>query len=132
MLTASQQSSNFENPTPQWPVLSFIRMLWIRRFHILAVWIVLSAAAVTVVLKWPATYRAETLIVVDQQRIPEKFVSAAYDKIIEVGLSKDLFEVEGRRELLLSVALWRGGLPLDVLPAEGMLNIALGEENFGW
>jgi len=77
MLTASQQSSNFENPTPQWPVLSFIRMLWIRRFHILAVWIVLSAAAVTVVLKWPATYRAETLIVVDQQRIPEKFVSAA-------------------------------------------------------
>ena len=63
---------------------------------------------------------------------PEKFVTAAYDKLIEVGLAKDLFELQGSRELLVSVALWRGGLPLDVLPAEGMLNIALGEENFAW
>jgi len=28
--------------------------------------------------------------------------------------------------------LWEGGLPLDVLPAEGMLNISLGDENFAW
>ena len=63
---------------------------------------------------------------------PEKVVSAAYGKILELGLSKDLFELQGRRELLLSVAIWRGGLPLDILPAEGMLNIALGEENFAW
>ena len=59
-------------------------------------------------------------------------MTAAYDKIIEVGLSKDLFEIQGRRELLVSVALWRGGLPLDILPAEGMLNVALGEESFAW
>jgi hypothetical protein len=63
---------------------------------------------------------------------PEQVVSAAYGKILEVGVSKELFDLQGRRELLLSVALWRGGLPLDVLPVEGMLAIALGEENFGW
>jgi alpha-amylase/alpha-mannosidase (GH57 family) len=63
---------------------------------------------------------------------PENVVSAAYDKNMEVGLSKELFELHGRRELLLSVALWRGGLPLDILPAEGMLNVALGEDSFAW
>jgi len=28
--------------------------------------------------------------------------------------------------------LWQGGLPVDVLPLEGMLEIPLGEENFAW
>ena len=63
---------------------------------------------------------------------PETVVSAAYEKIIEVGLAKELFDLRGRRELLLSVALWKSGLPVDVLPAEGMLEVALGEENFAW
>jgi hypothetical protein len=30
------------------------------------------------------------------------------------------------------VALWHGGLPVDVLPAEGLLDIQLGEDNFAW
>jgi hypothetical protein len=30
------------------------------------------------------------------------------------------------------VALWKGGLPVDVLPPEGVLEVALGEENFAW
>ena len=63
---------------------------------------------------------------------PETEVSAAYGKIMEVRLSRELFDLRGRRELLLSVALWRGGLPVDVLPVEGMLEVALGEENFAW
>lgn len=63
---------------------------------------------------------------------PETMVSAAYGKILEVGLGRELFDLRGRRELLLSVALWKGGLPLDVLPAAGMLNIPLGEESFAW
>lgn len=63
---------------------------------------------------------------------PETVVSAAYRKILEVGLSRELFDLRGRRELLMSVALWEGGLPVDVLPVEGMLQLALGEENFAW
>jgi alpha-amylase/alpha-mannosidase (GH57 family) len=63
---------------------------------------------------------------------PETVVLGACGKILEVGLAKELFDLRGRRELLLGVALWRGGLPLDVLPVEGMLNIALGEEFFAW
>jgi hypothetical protein len=30
------------------------------------------------------------------------------------------------------VALWEGGLPVDLLPAEGWLELQLGLENFAW
>ncbi len=63
---------------------------------------------------------------------PREFVEAAYDSILEVGIRKDLFDLTARRQLLLSVALWSGGLPVDVLPTEGMLSVALGEDNFAW
>jgi alpha-amylase/alpha-mannosidase (GH57 family) len=63
---------------------------------------------------------------------PETAISAAFGRILEVSVGRELFDLQGRRELLLSVALWRGGLPVDVLPAEGMMNVALGEENFAW
>ncbi len=63
---------------------------------------------------------------------PEAEVSAAFGKILEVSIAREAFDLHGRREMLLSVALWKAGLPVDVLPAEGMLNIALGEDNFAW
>jgi len=63
---------------------------------------------------------------------PEPVAQAAFGKIIEVGLARELFDLRDRRELLLSVALWEGGLPVDLLPLEGMLSIALGDEHFAW
>jgi alpha-amylase/alpha-mannosidase (GH57 family) len=82
------------------------------------------------------TDRKITQCVVEQEGAcflhPEPFVSAAHGKILEVGLARELFDLKNRRELLLSVALWEGGLPLDVLPVEGMLQVQLGEENYAW
>jgi len=63
---------------------------------------------------------------------PEQSVSAGYGKVLELGLARELFDLRGRRELLLNVALWEGGLPVDVLPMEGMLSVALGDDNFAW
>jgi alpha-amylase/alpha-mannosidase (GH57 family) len=63
---------------------------------------------------------------------PETLVAAAYEKIIEVSLARELFDLRDRRSLLLSAALWEGGLPIDVLPIDGMLELSLGEENFAW
>jgi alpha-amylase/alpha-mannosidase (GH57 family) len=63
---------------------------------------------------------------------PETMVTAAFGKIIEVGIARELFDLRGRRQLLLSVALWEGGLPIEVLPVDGMLELVLGEENFAW
>jgi alpha-amylase/alpha-mannosidase (GH57 family) len=63
---------------------------------------------------------------------PESQIVAAVDKILEVSLARDLFNLRGRRSLLLSLALWEGGLPLAILPSEGFLEIALGEDAFAW
>lgn len=73
---------------------------------------------------------------VEQDRIcllnPAGSAEAGFDQILELAISKDLFDVRGLERLRLGVALWHGGLPVDVLPAEGILEIQLGEENFGW
>ena len=63
---------------------------------------------------------------------PESQVTAAYGKIIEMSMARELFDLRGRRALLLSVALWEGGLPIEVLPVDGMLELGLGEESFAW
>jgi len=63
---------------------------------------------------------------------PESLVKTAFGKILEFSVARELFDLHGRRELLLSVALWEGGLPVDVLPSEGVLSVPLGEENFAW
>ena len=63
---------------------------------------------------------------------PETMVTAAFGKIIEVAMARELFDLRGRRQLMLNVALWEGGLPIAVLPVDGMLELALGEDNFAW
>lgn len=63
---------------------------------------------------------------------PQGLVTAACGKILEIALARSLFDVRGRQDLLLSLALWIGGLPIDILPIEGMLHVPLGEENFAW
>jgi hypothetical protein len=51
---------------------------------------------------------------------------------LEVSVAKQMLLLGNRKSLSLGVALWEGGLPVDVLPAEGMLEIPLGEEHFAW
>ena len=63
---------------------------------------------------------------------PETEVQAAFGRILELGLARLMFDLTGRKSLLISVALWAGGLPVDVLPSVGMMEVALGEENFAW
>jgi len=40
--------------------------------------------------------------------------------------------LKGQNTLRLGVALWHGGLPVDVLPAEGSLEIRAGDEQSSW
>ena len=73
---------------------------------------------------------------VEQQRIcllkPTSATEAAFETILEVAIQKELFDLRGATRLRVGVALWHGGLPVDVLPAEGVLDIALGEDHFAW
>jgi len=63
---------------------------------------------------------------------PEEKVAVAFEKILEVAIARELFAPGERSSLALGVALWHGGLPVDVLPAEGWLEVKLGTETFSW
>ena len=63
---------------------------------------------------------------------PDDVVKVAFDRILEVSVAKEMFLLGARKTLSLGVAVWEGGLPMDLLPGEGMLDIQLGEENFAW
>jgi alpha-amylase/alpha-mannosidase (GH57 family) len=63
---------------------------------------------------------------------PQVQVEVAYLKILEVSVHKDVLELNGQSKFKLGVALWHSGLPIDVLPAEGFLEVQLGEENAAW
>jgi alpha-amylase/alpha-mannosidase (GH57 family) len=63
---------------------------------------------------------------------PKDIAEAAFDRILEVSVRRAELNLTGQKSLRLGVALWHGGLPVDVLPAEGFLEIALGDEQSSW
>src|SRR5271168_2460277 len=63
---------------------------------------------------------------------PKSVAEASFDRILEVSMHRSELSLKGQTKLNLGVALWHGGLPVDVLPAEGYLEVQLGEEHFAW
>src|SRR5262249_26352227 len=63
---------------------------------------------------------------------PQEKIAVAFDGILEVAIGREMFIPGPQNWLALGVALWHEGLPLDVLPAEGWLEIKLEEESFAW
>ena len=60
----------------QFSPLSIARILWKNRLGIFVLWAVLSGVAFFIVARRPNIYRAESVVLVDTQRIPENFVSS--------------------------------------------------------
>jgi alpha-amylase/alpha-mannosidase (GH57 family) len=63
---------------------------------------------------------------------PQDAVTAASDRILEVSVARTLLPLGKRKSFSLVIALWEGGLPVDLLPAEGWFDVALGEDHFAW
>jgi hypothetical protein len=63
---------------------------------------------------------------------PKLVAEASFERVLEVAIHKDQINFKGLTKLRLGVALWHGGLPVDVLPAEGFLDVNLGEEHSAW
>ncbi len=61
---------------PEFSPLSIARMLWKKRWIVIGVWAVLIAVALVIVYKLPAVYMAEATVLVDSQKIPERYVSS--------------------------------------------------------
>jgi hypothetical protein len=60
---------------------------------------------------------------------PSKIAEVGFERILELSVKRSELNLKGQNKLRLGVALWHGGLPVDVLPAEGFLEIPLGEES---
>jgi alpha-amylase/alpha-mannosidase (GH57 family) len=93
-----------------------------------------AAEEVTVVVKLERGRLKE--FAVEKGRVcllnPNSVASAAFDRILEVTVQRSEIDLKGQKSLRLGVALWHGGLPVDVLPAEGFLEIALGDDQSSW
>ena len=63
---------------------------------------------------------------------PQDMVSVAWERILEVSVARRLLRLGSRKSFSLVIALWEGGLPVDLLPAEGWFEVRLGEEHFAW
>ncbi len=63
---------------------------------------------------------------------PAEWAEAAFQRTLEVAVKRELLDLKGATKFGVGVALWHGGLPVDVLPAEGNLQVMLGEENAAW
>jgi alpha-amylase/alpha-mannosidase (GH57 family) len=63
---------------------------------------------------------------------PKAVAEAAFERVLEVAIHKDQLNLAGKNKMRLGVALWHGGLPVDVLPAEGFLEVNLGDEHSAW
>jgi polysaccharide chain length determinant protein (PEP-CTERM system associated) len=72
---------------PQFLPLSIARMLWKQRALVLLVWLVVSGLAAIVVLRLPNVYEGEAVLLVDSQKIPEKFVTSTVQVSLEDSLN---------------------------------------------
>jgi alpha-amylase/alpha-mannosidase (GH57 family) len=63
---------------------------------------------------------------------PDEMVKVACDRILEISVARRLLRLRGRNSFFVAIALWEGGLPVDLLPAEGWLEVRLGADHFAW
>lgn len=73
-------------PALKFTPLSYARMLWKHKALIAVIWVVVSAIGLVAVRFVPDVYRAESLILVDSQKIPERFVTST----VQVALQDHL------------------------------------------
>jgi polysaccharide biosynthesis transport protein len=77
--------------------LSVVKAIWDHKYLAAAIWLALTSVSVYVIYRLPAVYRAEAEILVESQRIPERYVSAT--------VTPDLLDrLNGLSEQVLSTA----------------------------
>lgn len=81
--------------------LSIIRTIWKRRYLALAIWIVAAALAAAFIRRMPNVYEARAVILVDSQKIPEKYVAST----VQVSLQDSLMAIS--KQVLNSESLQR-------------------------
>jgi polysaccharide chain length determinant protein (PEP-CTERM system associated) len=90
--------------------LSLARMIWKRKLTVALVWLGLSAASLALIRTLPATYRASALIILDSQKIPEKFVSATVNSDVQdrfAAISQQILSSSQLKKIIDQFNLYR-------------------------
>jgi protein tyrosine kinase modulator len=74
-------------PKPEFSPLSVARMLWQQKLLIGILTVLGCAAAVVIVMKLPAVYESEALILVDSQKIPDRYVASTVNTNVQDRLA---------------------------------------------
>ena len=74
--TTQSESIEPEFSHPAFSRLSIVRTVWKRKVPMALTWVVFTLVGFAVVRSLPAVYLSEAVILIDTQKIPEKFVSA--------------------------------------------------------
>jgi alpha-amylase/alpha-mannosidase (GH57 family) len=90
-----------------------------------------GAVELRIAIRMEAWRLKEVVAERDDLPLPSAAIKVAFDRILEVSIARNAVPFTEPR-LEVSVALWHGALPIDVLPVEGKLEIPLGEEGFAW
>ncbi len=85
-------------------------MFWKHKAQILLGWIVLSTVAVGIVYRMPAVYKAEAVILVDSQKIPDKYVMPTVNTALEdrlQTLKKEVLAYDSLQHIIDKFGLYR-------------------------
>jgi polysaccharide chain length determinant protein (PEP-CTERM system associated) len=63
--------------------MSLIRMVWKRKISVLVLWAIVTAGTAAFVQSLPAVYSTSALIILDSQKIPERYVSATVNTDVQ-------------------------------------------------
>jgi len=86
--------------------LSIARMLWKQKSIAVAVCILASAVSILIAKRLPSVYRAEVLVFVDSQKIPDRFVSPTVDEDLSDSLALISQEIMSRTRLVKIVDMF--------------------------
>src|ERR1035438_2032950 len=92
------------------PWRSILRAAWKQKFLMVTSWLVLGTAGAVVVYKWPATYFTEALILVDSQKIPDKFVASTVSTDLQdriATISQQILSSSVLRKIIEDYGLYR-------------------------
>jgi succinoglycan biosynthesis transport protein ExoP len=95
---------------PEFAPLSLVRIVWKHSLLVLVVIILGSAASFIIVHQLPAIYRSEALILVDSQKIPERYVSSTVNTDVQdrlASISQEILSTTRLQKVIDNFGLYR-------------------------
>src|ERR1700733_13514137 len=95
---------------PEFSPLTLARMLWKHRLMVSIVAIVGSVVSVVIVHELPSIYRSEALILVDSQKIPERYVSSTVNTEVQeriASLRQEILSTTRLQKVIDDFGLYR-------------------------